>query len=121
MARCEVCGNDYDKAFVVERQGDRFVFDSLECAIHRLAPPCAHCGCKVIGTASKLTARSTAARTAPGRRLAGIERPTGSRRRPEARASIPRATTTPASSPAAARDGCGSGPRRETTDASQAR
>jgi hypothetical protein len=49
MARCEVCGNDYDKAFVVERQGDRFVFDSLECAIHRLAPPCAHCGCKVIG------------------------------------------------------------------------
>jgi len=25
------------------------VFDSFECAIHRLAPACAHCGCKVVG------------------------------------------------------------------------
>jgi nitrite reductase/ring-hydroxylating ferredoxin subunit len=24
-------------------------FDSFECAIHALAPQCAHCGCKVIG------------------------------------------------------------------------
>ncbi|HZF03874.1 MAG TPA: hypothetical protein VE932_06035 [Patescibacteria group bacterium] len=28
MAKCEVCGN---------------------CAIHRMAPTCAHCGCKVVG------------------------------------------------------------------------
>jgi hypothetical protein len=24
-------------------------FDSFECAIHRMAPVCEHCGCKVIG------------------------------------------------------------------------
>jgi hypothetical protein len=47
--RCEVCGNDYDKGFVVIRAGETFVFDSFECAIHRLAPVCEHCGCRVIG------------------------------------------------------------------------
>jgi hypothetical protein len=47
--KCEVCGNDYDKAFEVTRGGERHVFDSFECAIHRLAPACEHCGCKVIG------------------------------------------------------------------------
>jgi len=25
------------------------VFDSFECAIHRMAPVCEHCGCKVVG------------------------------------------------------------------------
>jgi anthranilate phosphoribosyltransferase len=50
MARCEVCGNDYDKAFEVAMPGgDRHVFDSFECAIHAVAPVCAHCGCKIIG------------------------------------------------------------------------
>ena len=49
MAKCEVCHNDYDKAFEVTAAGERHVFDSFECAIHRLAPACAHCGCKVIG------------------------------------------------------------------------
>lgn len=49
MARCEVCGNDYDKAFEVVMAGRRHVFDSFECAIHALAPACEHCGCKVIG------------------------------------------------------------------------
>jgi hypothetical protein len=29
--------------------GSRKVFDSLECAIHVLAPTCKHCGCKIIG------------------------------------------------------------------------
>ena len=49
MARCDVCGNDYDKAFTITR-GDRSgTFDSFECAIHAMAPSCAHCGCKVIG------------------------------------------------------------------------
>ena len=49
MSRCDVCGNDYDKAFTIT-QGDRSgTFDSLECAIHAMAPSCAHCGCKVIG------------------------------------------------------------------------
>lgn len=49
MAKCEVCGNDYDKAFTVSAQGKSHTFDSFECAIHALAPVCAHCGCKIIG------------------------------------------------------------------------
>jgi hypothetical protein len=49
MAVCDVCGNDYDKAFEVKSGGRSHVFDSFECAIHALAPACAHCGCKVIG------------------------------------------------------------------------
>jgi hypothetical protein len=49
MAVCEVCGNDYDKAFEVVRGDERHTFDSFECAIHALAPECAHCGCRVIG------------------------------------------------------------------------
>ncbi len=49
MAKCEVCGNDYYLSFEVITAGTRHVFDSFECAIHRLAPVCAHCGCKVLG------------------------------------------------------------------------
>ncbi len=49
MGRCEVCGNDYDKTFEVTAAGARHVFDSFECAIHRMAPVCEHCECKVIG------------------------------------------------------------------------
>ncbi len=51
MARCEVCGNEYDKAFRVETEADSktHVFDSFECAIHALAPACAHCGCTILG------------------------------------------------------------------------
>jgi hypothetical protein len=47
--KCEMCGNDYDKAFTVTMDGEDHVFDSFECAIHSLAPTCAHCGCKVVG------------------------------------------------------------------------
>ena len=49
MAKCEVCGNSYDKSFEVVMQGDRHTFDSFECAIHALAPACAHCGCRIVG------------------------------------------------------------------------
>jgi len=49
MARCEVCGNDYYMSFEVVTAGSRHVFDSFECAIHKLAPICAHCGCKIVG------------------------------------------------------------------------
>ena len=49
MARCEHCGNDYDKAFQVTMKGKSHTFDSFECAIHMLAPTCAHCGCRIIG------------------------------------------------------------------------
>ena len=49
MANCEVCGNEYDKAFIVEAAGARHTFDSFECAIQAMAPICEHCECKVIG------------------------------------------------------------------------
>lgn len=49
MAICEVCGNDYDKAFNVVMVGKTHTFDSFECAIHALAPTCAHCGVRIIG------------------------------------------------------------------------
>lgn len=49
MARCDVCGNEYDKTFVVEKDGQRYTFDAFECAVHRLAPVCDHCGCRIIG------------------------------------------------------------------------
>lgn len=49
MARCDVCHNDYDKAFTVTMPDGGGTFDSFECAIHALAPTCAHCGCRVIG------------------------------------------------------------------------
>lgn len=49
MARCEVCGNDYDKAFQVLIAGKTHIFDSFECAIHAVAPVCNHCNCKIIG------------------------------------------------------------------------
>jgi hypothetical protein len=54
MARCEVCGNDYDKAFTVRlSNGIEHIFDSFECAIHAVAPRCAHCGCSIMGHGSE--------------------------------------------------------------------
>lgn len=49
MTKCEVCGNEYDKAFQVLTAGHSHTFDSFECAIHALAPICAHCQCKILG------------------------------------------------------------------------
>jgi hypothetical protein len=49
MARCQVCGNDYDKSFEIIQAGESHVFDSFECAIYALAPECDHCGCRIIG------------------------------------------------------------------------
>jgi hypothetical protein len=49
MATCDVCGNDYDKAFNITMNGRTRTFDSFECAIHALAPVCDHCHCKIIG------------------------------------------------------------------------
>ena len=49
MAICDTCGNDYDKTFTVSR-GDRSgTFDSFECAVHAMAPTCAHCQCRILG------------------------------------------------------------------------
>jgi hypothetical protein len=56
MARCEVCGNTYDKSFeIVAAGGARHVFDSFECAIHALAPRCDHCGCRIVGHGMEAT------------------------------------------------------------------
>ena len=49
MAVCEVCGNDYYLSFEVRTQGVTHVFDCFECAIHKLAPVCDHCGVRVLG------------------------------------------------------------------------
>lgn len=49
MAQCEVCGNDYRHSFELKQNGQRHVFDSFECAVHKLAPRCAHCQCRIIG------------------------------------------------------------------------
>jgi hypothetical protein len=50
MAKCDVCGNDYDKSFQVRTSdGKSYTFDSFECAIHKVAPKCSHCGCMIIG------------------------------------------------------------------------
>ncbi len=49
MGVCDMCGNDYDKAFTVTMGGSTHTFDSFECAIHMLAPKCAHCSCRIIG------------------------------------------------------------------------
>ncbi len=49
MARCTVCGNEYDKSFEVTYLGENYTFDSIECAAHLLAPTCEHCGCRILG------------------------------------------------------------------------
>ena len=49
MATCEVCGNDYDKAMQITLDAASHTFDSFECAIHALAPQCAHCGVRIVG------------------------------------------------------------------------
>lgn len=50
MGTCDVCGNQYAHAFqVTTAAGETFTFDAFECAIHRLAPRCAHCGVQIVG------------------------------------------------------------------------
>jgi hypothetical protein len=49
MRTCETCGNAYDKPIEVTIGGKSHVFDSFACAIHMLAPRCAHCSVPIIG------------------------------------------------------------------------
>lgn len=49
MARCDQCGNDYDKSFQVTMAGQTYTFDSFECAATKLAPSCRHCSCRILG------------------------------------------------------------------------
>jgi hypothetical protein len=55
--KCDNCGNDYDKAFQVSAAGKTYTFDSFECAIHKLAPTCEHCGTRIIGHGLEKAAR----------------------------------------------------------------
>ncbi|MFN2538588.1 MAG: hypothetical protein ABR549_10625 [Mycobacteriales bacterium] len=70
MGTCEVCGNEYDMAFEVKAAGVSHIFDSFECAIHKLAPVCEHCSCKVIGHGTSVDGRffccASCARAATG-------------------------------------------------------
>ena len=49
MAKCEHCGNEYDKTMEVTVGDETHVFDSFECAIQTVAPTCGRCGCRIIG------------------------------------------------------------------------
>jgi hypothetical protein len=49
MGTCEVCGNHYKNNFKVTLNNATHEFDCFECAIHRLAPVCASCSCRIIG------------------------------------------------------------------------
>ena len=49
MARCDKCGNDYDKSFKLTMGDKTHTFDSFECAISMMAPRCPHCDCAIIG------------------------------------------------------------------------
>ena len=49
MGRCDVCGNDYEKTMTITTSDRKGTFDSFECALHAMAPTCAHCACRIIG------------------------------------------------------------------------
>jgi hypothetical protein len=49
MARCDHCGNEYDKSFSITMAGRTHTFDSFECAVHMLAPRCDQCDCTILG------------------------------------------------------------------------
>jgi hypothetical protein len=49
MAKCDTCGNEYDRSFEVHMKDQVHTFDSFECAVHALAPQCEHCGCRILG------------------------------------------------------------------------
>src|SRR3954469_23538851 len=46
---CESGGNKYKKPLEIVVNGISHYFDCFECAIHKLAPKCNHCGCMIIG------------------------------------------------------------------------
>ena len=64
MAVCEVCGNDYDKAFSVTQAGKTMTFDSFECAIHAMAPRVLIASVMSLDTALNLEVSSIAALSA---------------------------------------------------------
>ncbi|MGD9481688.1 hypothetical protein WDH52_00270 [Streptomyces sp. TRM70308] len=58
MTTCEACGNDYARAFTVETSdGTRHTFDSFACAMHRMAPLCAHCQAQIVNKGVEVDGR----------------------------------------------------------------
>ncbi len=49
MKQCEVCGNRYERPLEIRVEGESHWFDCFECATHKLAPACTHCGVKILG------------------------------------------------------------------------
>jgi len=49
MAKCDVCGNDYDKAFTLTAAGRTHTFDSFECASTRWRRPAPTAAARVVG------------------------------------------------------------------------
>lgn len=49
MDKCETCGNEYHRCLEITQNGKNHIFDCFECAIQKLAPQCAGCGCRIIG------------------------------------------------------------------------
>jgi hypothetical protein len=72
MAACIVCGTESEHSFDILFNGGILHFDTFECAIHRLAPACGHCGCKVIGHAVTVEGARFCC-TACAQRFQGIE------------------------------------------------
>ena len=65
MAQCETCGNDYDKAFQVIKDGLTHTFDSSSVRSMRWLHNAPCVGYALWGMALKRAAGSTAATTAP--------------------------------------------------------
>jgi hypothetical protein len=57
MAKCDICGNEYDEAFRIAQGGRTMIFDRFECAIEALAPSCAH-HCKIVGHGAEVGGRN---------------------------------------------------------------
>jgi hypothetical protein len=51
MMRCEVCGNTTENPFRVVLDESIHFYDTLECTVFALAPPCECCGEEVLGPA----------------------------------------------------------------------
>jgi hypothetical protein len=48
-ARCENCGMDIEKDYILFINGEELMFDSFECAVNFVAPRCAHCNTVIMG------------------------------------------------------------------------
>ena len=66
MGTCEVCGNEYEKAFEVVAAGARHVFDSFELRFTRWPRSSSTAGAGSSVTGSRPMATSTAAPVVPG-------------------------------------------------------